>query len=260
MLNRRTIIVLLKSFPVALKVALNFVLAALSVAPGSLSACAFDMVKPERTQIDWIVDAETLVLARSGDRNPFAFEVTRSLYGEKDRPPIKQLVDSVTRRKLAANLSSEVLFAYRPEKGWHRVAFVDEEFRGILQTALDNRVAWQTGMPQDRLDFIVNLQSSSHASHKALVIGELDKVPYADLRQLDLSIPSEELLADLWTVNGYRYQAIRALLLGLSETPAARKRSTITSVTSQIATRQTISEHSPQHLLNLKVRQASNSL
>ncbi|TLP56001.1 hypothetical protein FEE96_22195 [Parasedimentitalea maritima] len=223
MLDRRTILVLLSSLSVRLKGAISFVLTALSVAPAPLFACVFDMVKPERTQVDWILDAETLVLARPGGKNPFSFEVTRSLIGETDRPPIKQLVNSVTRRKLEANLSDQVLFAYQSETGWHRVAFVDESFRGLLQTALDNRASWQSGMPQSRLEFITSLQSSSVPAHKALAIGELDKVPYADLRQLDLTISSDELLADLWTINGYRYQAIRALLLGLSDSPAAHK-------------------------------------
>ncbi len=195
---------------------------AFSVASGPASACAFDMVKPERTQIDWIVESEKLVLARPDDENPFAFDVTRILVGEDEGPPISQLVDSMTRRKLATDTSETVLFAHNSDIGWRRVAYVDESYRNILDTALEYRVTWQTGMPQSRLDFVTALQNSSVPTHKAIVIGELDKVPYADLRALDLRIPSEELLRDLWARNGYPYQAIRALLLGLSGTPSAR--------------------------------------
>lgn len=198
-------------------------LSAFWLVSGPALACAFDMVKPERTQIDWIVDAETLVLARPSDANPFAFEVTRVLHGEGERPPIDQLVDSATRRKFAVKPADRVLFAYRSELGWRRVAIVDDSFRDVLQAALDHRISWQTGMPQSRIDFIAALQDSSTPAHKAIVIGELDKIPYADLRQFDLRISSDELLGDLWTPDGYPYQAIRALLLGLSEAPSARQ-------------------------------------
>lgn len=189
---------------------------------GTALACAFDMIKPERTSIDWIVDSETLVLARPKETDPFAFRVTRVLVGTVDGVAINQLVDSTTRARLASNPSHAVLFAYQAETGWRRVAFVNEDFNGVLETALENRPSWKLGMPQSRLDFIVALQGNSTPVLKTLVIAELDKVPYEDLREMDLSIPVETLLADLWTMDGYRYQAIHALLLGLSDTPAAK--------------------------------------
>lgn len=196
--------------------------AVFSLVPSRVTACAFDMVKPERTQIDWILDAETLVLARSEETNPFVFAVERVIFGEEERPPIDQLVDGITRRKLAANSSDAVLFAYLSETGWHRVAFVDNSFRDVLNTALEHRSSWQTGIPQSRLDFITSLQDSSVPSHRRIVIGELDKVPYRDLQKFDLRISDHEVLAELWSQTGYPYQAIGALLLGLSGTQAAR--------------------------------------
>lgn len=202
--------------------ALGILAAMYCLAAGPAISCAFDMVKPQRTKIDLIVAAETLVLARPGASNPFAFEVTRILVGDDKGPPIKQLVDTTSRRKLSADPTDTVLFAHTPENGWQRVAYVDEGFQDILETSLDHRLSWQNTMPQSRLDFIVALQDSPLPTHKALVISELDKVPYADLRRLDLRISDEELLADLWSKSGYPYQAIRVLLLGLSGTPAAR--------------------------------------
>lgn len=202
--------------------ALGVSVAAFCFASGPAISCAFDMVKPERTTIDWIVDSETLVLARPSDENPFAFDVTRVLAGVDEGPPIGQLVDSFSRRKLAARPLDAVLFAHSIDNGWQRVAYVDESFHDILQIALDHRLTWQNNIPQSRLDFITALQDSSVPAHKTVVIGELDKVPYAELRTLDIRISDEELLRDLWTRTGYPYQAIRALLLGLSGTPAAR--------------------------------------
>lgn len=202
--------------------ALGVLVAAFCFASGPAMSCAFDMVKPERTTIDWIVDSETLVLARPSDENPFAYDVTLVLAGDDDGPPINLLVDSTSRLKLAARISDAVLFSHSIDTGWRRVAYVDRSFDDILQTALDHRLAWKNSMPQSRLDFITALQDSSVPAHEAIVIGELDKVPYAQLRTMDIRISDEELLRNLWTRTGYPYQAIRALLLGLSGTPAAR--------------------------------------
>ena len=196
--------------------------ATLCFTSGPAVSCAFDMVKPEQTTIDWIVGSETLVLARPSDENPFVFNVTQILAGDDEGPPIDQLVDSASRRTLAAHPTDAVLFAHSIDNGWRRVAYVDEGFHGILRTALDHRHAWQDSMPQSRLKFITALQDSSVPAHKYVVIGELDKVPYSVLRTLDIRVSDKDLLRDLWSRTGYPYQATRALLLGLSGTHAAR--------------------------------------
>ena len=190
--------------------------------PSEPHACAFDMVKPELTQIDRIIEAERLVLARSGQTNPFTFEATNVLVGPDEGPLIEYLVDSTTRRRLARNPSDEVLFSYSVDQGWKRIAYVDESFRIVLDTALENRSEWQTGMTQSRVDFIKTLQERDNRADWTLIIGELDKVPYRQLREMDLNISDDELRAELWSKRGYPYQAILALLVGLSGTAESR--------------------------------------
>lgn len=199
------------------------VLAGLAFSAQIATACAFDMTKPERTAIDWIVDADTLVLARPGADNRFRFDVIDVLVGSDAGHPIPQLVDSATRRKLAAKSGDAVLFALTKTGSWRRVAYVDDAFRGVLHTTLSHRDAWRAGMPQSRIDFIDTLQGWSDPRARAIVIGELDKVPYAQLRQFELQITAQALIADLWTAKGYPYQAIHALLIGLSGSPKARE-------------------------------------
>lgn len=186
------------------------------------NACAFDMVKPERTVIDWIVEADTLVRARPTPDAPFNFAITEVLVGSGVQSPIDQLVDTQSRRKLAANPADTMLFARTETGEWRRVAYVDDTFQPVLRTALDHRADWQASIPQSRLDFIAALQSNQDRLSQSIVIGELDKVPYDALRDMDVQISTETLLADLWDGQEYAYQAIRVLLLGLSKTPQAR--------------------------------------
>ena len=56
-------------------------------------ACAFDLIKPERTSVDWIVEAETLVLARPAPDNVFAYQITEVLRGEKTGQKVSLLVN-----------------------------------------------------------------------------------------------------------------------------------------------------------------------
>jgi hypothetical protein len=189
---------------------------------GTAQACAFDMVKPERTAIDWIVDADHLVLTRPQAGNAFLFGVEEVLAGRAEATPVDQLVDTATRNRLVLNPDDAVLFARIEGGPWHRVGYVDARFRDLMDVALAHRSEWRAGMTQSRTDFIHALQASDDPIQRTVVIGELDKVPYPDLRAFDLHIPVEQLLADLWTPAGYPYQAIRALLLGLSGTPEAR--------------------------------------
>lgn len=186
-------------------------------------ACAFDMVKPERTIIDWIVETDQLVLARPQTDNAFLFETVDVLIGEERTDAIDTLVDTNTRRKLAMNPNDAVLFAQDQSGEWHRVTYVNDTFQGVLDTALQNRTDWRGSIPASRLAFIEGLQDSEDPVQTALLIGELDKVPYDQLRQLNLRLSTDTLLDELWTTAGYPYQAIRALLLGLSDDEEARQ-------------------------------------
>ena len=188
---------------------------------GYAHACAFDMIKPERTAIDWIVETETLVLARPSSGNRFAYEITEVLRGTPTAQPIDHLVNTIDRKRLNAEPEDSMLFAF-DGTAWTRVALVDATFRKTLQTALSNTGAWFAAMPQSRIDFVETLQQSNDPRHKAIVIGELDKVPYEALRRFDLQISDDEILDLLWSREGYAYQAILALLLGISGTSLAQ--------------------------------------
>jgi hypothetical protein len=59
-------------------------LLAFSLSSSEAHACAFDMVKPERTQIDRMVESERLVLARPAHANPYKFEISTSLIGAQE--------------------------------------------------------------------------------------------------------------------------------------------------------------------------------
>ena len=186
-------------------------------------ACAFDLIKPERTSVDWIVEAETLVLARPAPDNAFAYQITEVLRGEKTGQKVSLLVNSAYRKTLKRNPDHAVLLRKSEAGEWRQVAYVDDDFREVLDTVLSHANEWQNDYPPSRFDVFEALQSSVNPALRGLAIRELDKAPYDMLRTLDMKLPVGELLADLWTVEGYPYQSIRVLLLGLSGDDRARQ-------------------------------------
>ncbi|MGA9251088.1 MAG: hypothetical protein WBV71_01435 [Roseobacter sp.] len=198
----------------------------LGIAPAPYSsvvqACAFDFTKPERTAVDWILEAETLVLARPDPQNKFAYKVVEVLRGDSGNYDVPLLVDTRNRRFLERNTDHTVMLRADDTGQWAHVAYVDDDFSVVLETVLANADVWAKTYVQSRFAVFEALQGSESPALRELSVRELDKAPYKMLQSLELRIPVEDLLADLWTPTGYSYQPIRVLMLGLSDDVRAR--------------------------------------
>ena len=180
--------------------------------------CAFHTIAPERTAIDRITQAQDLILARPGARNPFAFEVTEVLRGTADTPP-PFLVSSEDRRRLSLHPDEAVIFARGGSGEWERVALLDTAFRPLLEQARD----WPAAYTDTRFATFAGLLDHPDPDIRRLALQEIDKAPYPMLRSLrGRTPPAETLIAGLWTRDGYPYQSIHVLLLGLEGSDAAR--------------------------------------
>jgi hypothetical protein len=196
--------------------------AAAWLAGGPAWSCAFHTYKPERTAVDWLIEARHLVLARPGPNNEFAYGVVQVIRNATATDQLPFLVSSPLRRRLAANPKDAVLFAAGDDVQWRQVAYVDPDFRRIMQAVIKNAERWRAGYHPARLEMFAALQDHPNPSLRDLSIRELDKAPYSLLRRIDVRIPPETLLAKLWTREGYPYQSITVLLLGLTQSPEAR--------------------------------------
>lgn len=191
-------------------------------APEPVDACAFHTYVPERTAIDWVIDSRELILARPDPEDEFSYVMVERLNGRPESPDLPFLVDSVNRRRLAANPSDSVLFALGDDGRWEMVAYVDNDLRAIIDTVLSKSGSWKKGYNRERFALFEGLQDHSDPALRSLALREIDRAPYELLKEIDLRIPVEELRANLWTLQGYPYQPIRILLLGLSGSDVAR--------------------------------------
>jgi hypothetical protein len=104
-------------------------------------ACLVCIALPERTLADRVIEAEAVVLARPDPARPFAFAPIAALKGDAAGPAIPGLVDSATRRRLAADPEATVLFAHDAD-GWTRLADAAPALRATVETILAAAPAW----------------------------------------------------------------------------------------------------------------------
>ncbi|MDW4498858.1 hypothetical protein R5H30_12755 [Sulfitobacter sp. D35] len=187
-------------------------------------ACSFHFYKPERSVIDRVLDSDTLAIARPHPDSPFSFQIVEVLRGAENGVAIRELVNSQIRARLAANPDDGVLFVFDQETNvWQSIAYLSGDYRQVVDFALAHEEAWRTEYTPDRLALFAGLQTHPEPALRQLALLEIDKAPYDMLRGIELQIPAEKLLAELWKIEGYPYQSIRILLLGLSDDDAARR-------------------------------------
>jgi hypothetical protein len=94
----------------------------------------------------------------------------------------------------------------------------------VVARVLSEKDGWVKPYDAARLEIFEALQNHPEQALRDLALLEIDKAPYALLREMEIRIPVGNLLADMNTPQAYPYQPIRALLLGLSGDDKARTR------------------------------------
>lgn len=199
-------------------------LSAASVLPiSSAEACSFHNYVPARTAVDWVLTGRAAVLARPDPENGFSYTVTEVLRGKGEIDPPPFLIDSVTRRKLEQNRNDAILFGMRENGSWIRVAYVNDDYRQILQNVVAKAPEWRREdyHPQRFERFSKYLGHADPALSK-LALLEIDRAPYALLSRLGSDVPLTYLTEQLRSRDAYAYRPILALLLGLNRSAEAQ--------------------------------------
>lgn len=190
---------------------------------GTANACSFHYYVPENTAVDWLIDGTDVILARPSDDNKYAYATARVLRGNAPKEQLPYLVDSVLRKKMARNPGDYVLFASKEEGEWEHVSYVNADYLAMIEQVQADATTWSAGYGPKRFAMFAALLNHHDPALKSLALREIDKAPYALLRQIEQKIPAEDLARELWTRQGYAFQSIRILLLGLSDDDIARE-------------------------------------
>ncbi|MXU66010.1 hypothetical protein [Oceanomicrobium pacificus] len=189
-------------------------------------ACGFHNYAPPPSLVDRLQTSDRIILARTAPDDPFRYAARTALLGPVEGFESDQLVDSVTRRKLAGDPVAQVLFARDAINGsWQKLAFVDPQMGQLVDTVMDRLDDWHgpAGAPDRFAFFADQLGSTDPAIHK-IALRELDQADYGVLRSLVIDIPPAQLMRSLDILQEVNLKPIRLLLLGLVGDGAARDR------------------------------------
>jgi hypothetical protein len=194
-------------------------LAALLLAAGPAAACLVCIDLPERTTADRLVEAEVVALAREDPDRPFTYAPVALLRGA-DPPPIPLLVDSATRRRLAAAPSDAVVMAYEAEDGWTQLAYADPPMRQTVEAILAAAPGWAREGPAARFAFFAERHDHPDPAIRQLALAEISAAPYALIRTIRPRLPRAEIAAVLRDPARMAWAPVHILFLGLSDDPA----------------------------------------
>lgn len=184
--------------------------------------CSFHGYAPQATFVERLLSSDHIVLARPTEQEPFRYADIDVLEGDAEFVEIAQLVDSVTRRKLAANPGDHVLFARDGPYGpWQRVAYVDAAMDQVLNVVMTNLPVWEMGDDFERFSYFASLLNHPDREVHALALREMDLADYGILRSLDLNVEPQRLMSRLNLRFEEDLKPIRVLLLGLGNEPVA---------------------------------------
>jgi hypothetical protein len=193
--------------------------AALVLLAGPAAACLVCITLPERTLADRVIEAETVVLARPDPVRPFAFAPVAALKGDAAEPPIPGLVDSATRRRLAADPDAAVLFA-RDADGWSRLADATPQLRATVETILAAAPAWEAETElAARFAFFAARHDHPDAGVRTLALAEISRAPYALIRTMTPRLGRAEVVRLMRDPKMAEWAPIHILFLGLSDAP-----------------------------------------
>jgi len=190
-------------------------LAALALLAGGanpVQACRICFPLPKKSIADYLIECESVLLAREDPERPFHFRPTRLLKGAQPGKPLELFLDSGTRRILKAHPDRSILLVKSGK--WRRLAMVDEVFRPVLDDILRSAPTWKDAT---RLDHFAKLFGHEHAVIRELAHLEVARAPYAELRKIGRNVPRAKLRSALNDPRYMEWWALDILLLAQSE-------------------------------------------
>jgi hypothetical protein len=206
--------------------ALILALAALpALLAGPASACLVCIAMPQQTVADRLLEAEVVAFARADPSRPYRYlpvEFVRGGTLAAGLPPVPFLVDSGTRRRLAARPEDAVILAGRTDAGWRLLGTAGPETRAAVRGIVAAAPDWaRDAGGSARFDFFAARHASAEPALRQLALAEIARAPYGAVRRIVTAIPVAEIadvLADpVWA----EWAPVHILLLGRSRDPAA---------------------------------------
>jgi hypothetical protein len=190
---------------------------ALCLSATGVQACPVCIEKPKATLADRLLDAEAIVIARAHPEAPYRFAEVARWKGDEVRDPIPYLLDSGTRRRLAARTDDGILLFHDGE-AWTRSAYLDAAMRRTVRDILAQGPRWRNDRIA-RFAFFEKLLNHPDSGLRGLAVDEMSRLPYGLVRRMRQPVDGPAAREALLDRNKAPWAGFYILMLGLSERP-----------------------------------------
>jgi hypothetical protein len=197
-------------------------LAALLSAAG---ACQICVPFPQKSTADFLIEAQTVALAREDPGRPFHLKSVKLLRGDLGTETIDLFLDSSTRRLLSLDPDRSVVVVRSGGDGeptWQRIGIADDEFGPLVEEILDLAPAWQLA-PKLRPLYFCKLLGHDNPQLSSLAHLEVGRAPYSAIRSLESPLGRDDLNAFLKNFRYIEWHSLYILLLAQSEDERDRR-------------------------------------
>jgi hypothetical protein len=182
----------------------------------SARACVLCLPYPKKTSADYIVESDTVILARENPASRFYYTPVETLKGHYDGDAIPLLVDSTTARELQLQPALRVALAQdRPGGTWRRLALAGSEYQAVMRVAAGWTVGSKT-LRERALFFAPYLRNQDRALAE-LAFLEVARAPYATIRELRGTIARENIYRVIRDFTRVEWHGLYILMLGMSD-------------------------------------------
>lgn len=195
--------------------------------PISVSACTLCIGFPEKTDVDYLLEADCIVLARQSPEDVFTFQPHETLKGRWDGVEIDLLVDSKTRRILRTNEDRCVILVQDRQGGsWRSLGIVSESYVSVARRVvllLSDSVR-KSADARQRWEFFLPLFGHRDPRIRELAYLELGRAPYSVIKQVGQAASREDWMPMLSDPMYLEWRSLAILLLAQSENPQDKQR------------------------------------
>lgn len=196
--------------------------------PSLLNGCQICVPFPKKSVVDFLIESDTVILAREDPDRPFHLRTIEVLKGMPGDEQIDLFVDSTSRRLLAIYPERSVVVVKHKEKGeskWRRIGLTDKDLDPLLREILDSADAWEQA-PDKRFEFFAQLLGHKNSQISTAAHLEVGRAPYAEIKRLGATQPpplSREAIRTFLDNPRYiEWHALYLLLLSQSSEPEDR--------------------------------------
>lgn len=187
-------------------------------------ACQICVPFPTKSAADYLIESDTVVLAREDPERPFHYATIKVLKGDPGEKPIDLFLDSATRRSLAAYPERAVVLTGKSKDAvtaWKRVAMTDDQVAPVVREILALAPLW-ADRPRARIEYFGKRLGHDNAQLRSLAHLEVGRAPYSEIKRLGGALSREEIHRFLANFRYMEWHALYILLLAQSEEAADR--------------------------------------